>query len=298
MPPSPDGWFKTPRAVWRAGGPPLSPHAKLAYVALLSYAGAEGIAWPSQGTLAAACSLSRRQTQRALVELRRVGLVAVVRRKPTGIIYRVVWPRDAPNRRITGESDAPNRRTRCAHQTHQMRPIGAQERIRNEIQELEPLSLPGASAPAPPEREKLIISHTTNGETDHGFAEFWSSYPKKEEEDDARRAWRRLRPDAGLQSAILAAVAAWKQSRQWQQEGGGRFIPKPANWLRKGKWKDKPGKPGESLHSGTREWLARGARAEERRARAKADAEGAVPLAEVARRLKAGLSGQAGGGRP
>lgn len=71
------------------------------------------------------------------------------------------------------------------------------------------------------------------------FAAFWEAYPKKVGKEAARKAWKRVKPDAALYERILRAVDAAKGCDQWCREGG-RFIPNPATWLNQGRWDDEP----------------------------------------------------------
>jgi hypothetical protein len=68
-----------------------------------------------------------------------------------------------------------------------------------------------------------------------GFDAFYAAYPRKVKPKDARKAWDKLRPDAGLQARILKAIEAQKSSPQWLKDGG-QFIPYPATWLNDGEW--------------------------------------------------------------
>ena len=71
------------------------------------------------------------------------------------------------------------------------------------------------------------------------FAAFWEVYPKKVGKEAARKAWKRVKPDAALYERILCAVDAAKGCDQWCREGG-RYIPNPATWLNQGRWDDEP----------------------------------------------------------
>jgi hypothetical protein len=66
------------------------------------------------------------------------------------------------------------------------------------------------------------------------FIAFWKAYPKKTGKTAALKVWKRLRPSESLGVAIVAAVAAAGQSRQWV-EG---YIPNPSRWLNEGRWQD------------------------------------------------------------
>ncbi|WP_051261523.1 hypothetical protein [Desulfovibrio inopinatus] len=71
------------------------------------------------------------------------------------------------------------------------------------------------------------------------FLEFWEAYPNKSSQDDAWIAWLELkkkRQHPGI-CALHTALLAQGKSARWQQNGG-QFIPDPANWLRKRRWKD------------------------------------------------------------
>jgi hypothetical protein len=70
-----------------------------------------------------------------------------------------------------------------------------------------------------------------------GFDEFYLAYPRKQSKDDAVKAWKKLKPDESLITAILAGLSRAKQSEQWK-DNNGKFIPYPASWLNKGGWKD------------------------------------------------------------
>lgn len=71
------------------------------------------------------------------------------------------------------------------------------------------------------------------------FTSFWEAYPNKADREDAWNAWRELNPDTQTVRSILAGLAAWKKSGQWQDDGG-RFIPCAAKWLRKRRWECPP----------------------------------------------------------
>jgi len=69
------------------------------------------------------------------------------------------------------------------------------------------------------------------------FDEFWAAYPKKAGKRDALQAWTKLGPDAALAAEIASGVERWRQSKQWQKEGG-QYIPNPATFLRGERWRD------------------------------------------------------------
>lgn len=79
-----------------------------------------------------------------------------------------------------------------------------------------------------------------------GFVDFYAQYPRQIDEDGARAAWEKIKPDEGTVQIILSALEKWKQSDQWKDS---QFIPYPANWLSKRLWESPPKeKPGRLSH--------------------------------------------------
>jgi hypothetical protein len=94
--------------------------------------------------------------------------------------------------------------------------------------------------PLPPKGGARVDNPETGGRWP-GFDEaFWSIWPKKVDQENARRAWDALAPDAALQGEITQAIHAWTRSPGWQAEDG-RWIPKASKWLRGKRWRDVPG---------------------------------------------------------
>lgn len=68
------------------------------------------------------------------------------------------------------------------------------------------------------------------------FNRFWSAYPKKMNKQDAYKAFKGVKVPV---ETLCAALERQKQSRQWREDGG-KYIPYPATWLRKGGWENEP----------------------------------------------------------
>ena len=85
--------------------------------------------------------------------------------------------------------------------------------------------------------EDQKTSHHSTTLADQRFEEFWDAYPRKAAKTAAIKAWNRLNPDAALFGRIMDAIAASKNSGQWQRENG-RYVPNPLNWLNQGRWDD------------------------------------------------------------
>ena len=77
------------------------------------------------------------------------------------------------------------------------------------------------------EKEKKHPALAADGKC---FTSFWDAYPNKRKRNDAWEAWKTLNPDTDTVDKIMSAVAAWKHSTQWAEDGG-RFIPLAVNFL-------------------------------------------------------------------
>lgn len=69
------------------------------------------------------------------------------------------------------------------------------------------------------------------------FDAFWTAYPRKVAKDKARKAFRKINPNAELLAEMLRAVDAQKKAKDWLKEGG-QFIPHPVTWLNGRRWED------------------------------------------------------------
>ncbi len=63
------------------------------------------------------------------------------------------------------------------------------------------------------------------------FAEFWASYPRKVNKQDALRAWTKATKDVDPQ-VIINGV------KRFEFTGDPKFIPHPATWLTNRRWED------------------------------------------------------------
>ncbi len=97
-----------------------------------------------------------------------------------------------------------------------------------------------------------------------GFDKFWEAYPRGSADFPrrvgkpvAQRAWKK---SAAWQKSekIIEAVERWKQTEQWQKEGG-KFIPHPAKFLNQRRWEDEPP---ETSTAGGESGVGRGPRTE------------------------------------
>lgn len=96
------------------------------------------------------------------------------------------------------------------------------------------------------ERNQLPTSKPKNPKTSKptkaiadaiGFEEFWTAYPRKTAKSTAAKSWASLDPSEETVAAIMAALALFKKSDDWNRDGG-QFIPYPATWLNQKRWED------------------------------------------------------------
>lgn len=82
----------------------------------------------------------------------------------------------------------------------------------------------------------VTVTDTVNNNSNIGFDEFWSEYPRKVGKKDAKRAFEKALKSTDSETMIRAVIAQ-KSSGQWTRDGG-RYIPNPATWLNQGRWDD------------------------------------------------------------
>ncbi|MEW6427490.1 MAG: hypothetical protein AB1568_05595 [Thermodesulfobacteriota bacterium] len=87
-------------------------------------------------------------------------------------------------------------------------------------------------------------------EVDGRFDAFWGAYPRRVGKAAAVRAWVRLSPGGALFAEIMTALAAAKDSDQWQRDEG-RFVPHPATWLNGRRWEDEQPGPAAGINGAT-----------------------------------------------
>jgi len=69
-----------------------------------------------------------------------------------------------------------------------------------------------------------------------GFDTFWEAYPRHVGKMEARKAWVKKLAEEHL-GEILAGLASWKKTNQWQDR---EYIPYPATFLNAERWKENP----------------------------------------------------------
>lgn len=80
-----------------------------------------------------------------------------------------------------------------------------------------------------------------NKEIEERFAQFWAAYPRKEAKSTALKAFQKIAPDDAMLQTMLTAIDRFKETEQWQEDGG-KYIPHPTTWLNQRRWEDEPPK--------------------------------------------------------
>jgi hypothetical protein len=86
-------------------------------------------------------------------------------------------------------------------------------------------------------KDILFKQETETEKTLHRFPEFWAAYPKKKSREDAVKAWNKIKLDEALFVEIMAALELHKKSHDWTKDNG-QFIPNAATWLNGKRWED------------------------------------------------------------
>jgi hypothetical protein len=220
--------------------------AKSVLMQLADIANDDGYAWPSLETLCMRTDWGRTAVIDALAWLEEQGAIRRDRSNGRKTVYWLTPSRytgerhpapDAPNQSAirTRPPGVPVRQTDSTSPPNGLNQSAKRTLITNNHQEPEDTPLPPVGGREPGQAEQ-----TGQPDADGFTASFWSLYPRRVDEQLSRKAWAQLAPSADLQREIAAAVRAWAVSAEWQREGG-RFVPKPHNWLRRKRWTDVPG---------------------------------------------------------
>jgi hypothetical protein len=68
---------------------------------------------------------------------------------------------------------------------------------------------------------------------------FWSVFPNQKQKGLVEAWFREHKPSPDLIEKILAAIAKFKTTAEWQRDGG-RYVPNPRKWLDLKSWLDTP----------------------------------------------------------
>lgn len=266
----------------RASAPNINPFVlKLAYVIAFKYMGVESqIAYPAQETLAADLNVSDRTIRSLLNILEPLGLVIVTGHGPgksstywidpdkatrkcpksgsqLPVIRGSQFPLIEPN---TGNSVHDNRKLddtntgsqlppNLTKRTKKKEPRGKKRALRArakspDLGDGSQEESARAGNPQMSENADNCLSRKEEGKTAvaDGFARFWSSYPRKVNEDDARAAFAKAIAGGADIEAVVARAATYALERAEAISNGDnpKWTPYPATWLKKRKFNEPP----------------------------------------------------------
>lgn len=172
----------------------------------------------SDEAIARYCGCSLQEYQALLPELERAGVPG---RTADGILFSRRMVRDAVER------------AKWRKQKQNQRDKKVSTGIPQNVHAMSaPSSLPSPSASAIQKAKPKEFPQP-------GFLVFWDAYPKPVAKSDALKAWVKTKAEDHT-GEVLASIAAWKQTEQWQDF---EYIPYPATFLNRFQWKEPVPKP-------------------------------------------------------
>ena len=89
---------------------------------------------------------------------------------------------------------------------------------------------------------ECYISSSATAEEDNtaaAFDRFWDLYPNQIAREDARKTFFSICSSLDDTQRILSGLERWKRSLEWEKDNG-KYIPRPANWLKDRRWMEHP----------------------------------------------------------
>ena len=86
-------------------------------------------------------------------------------------------------------------------------------------------------------REENPPGKNTLANVNEDFREFYESYPRKEAEDDALKAFKKRYKELPPIDELVLIIENTKKTENWSRDNG-KYIPHPATWINNGRWKD------------------------------------------------------------
>jgi hypothetical protein len=198
----------------------------LTLLAIADYAHDDGTkAFPSIETLAAKTRMSTRQTQYNIRALEEMGEITVHqnRGRSNVNVYQVMI-QNMQSLHVSESGTVQDATEKAQSATEKAQPIAPN-----------PLD-PSINHQLPIDRGSMTYTQA--------FETFWKSYPSQgSNKKQAYEAWKRLKPDAATQAAMMAGLERWKRSRRWKDG----FVKSAHIWIRDRWWEDDPPMdPGEA----------------------------------------------------
>lgn len=91
-----------------------------------------------------------------------------------------------------------------------------------------------------PKSPEMSLANGTRGRTLELFEQWWAHYPKPVSKRAALTEWMAIKPtpDDAFTARCIEAVEEQKRTANWIKDGG-KWIPDPERWLKKGRWDDR-----------------------------------------------------------
>jgi hypothetical protein len=225
-------WAMVPGWVLHVG---LTGNELAVYVALRTFAGRTGEAWPRISVLADRAGVSRSTVDRALARLRQLDLVrSRTNRRPDGSVTGSrYWLRDVPPQDVivTPSPDLPERH-------RDVPPTSA-----GDVPPTSPADVAGTHQGTPHGTEELMLTADAASERQPGdaqltqeFGAWWRHYPRKTGKGSALPSYKRARRQVSC-ADLLAAVQVYAADPNLPEP---RYIPHPSRWLNDARWLDGP----------------------------------------------------------
>jgi len=185
---------------------------------------ADGTPWTYQSAreLSQQLPIAERTIRRALVELRRQGWIRAAMRstnpRDRTFWYTIHYPK------VDGPSGLRGR-MKPAAEAGSKRPPGP------DVDNVAKTSSETSS-------EKLALSASPSKYT-QGFETWYKAHPVHKGKRDAYKAWQETRKDRPPLAQMLFTLAWQRRLPEWVKDGG-KWVGRPATYLRAGSWEDEP----------------------------------------------------------
>lgn len=215
-----------PASVW--SDPELPPNCKLLYGHISTLANKYGVCTAENDYFAEQLGIKKDTVSRLVSRLANLGHITVdVVISPTGSVTGRNIQLALP-----GMDQGIGKKSNTLLEKN---PVGYWKNFRPNIDNNTRDNIP----PLTPQGEKAekIEKSLKDEDAESGFAAFWELYPRHTCKQDARKAWKKLNPDAELQARIRDAILAECRTRQWTKDNG-EYIPYPSTWLNGKRWEN------------------------------------------------------------
>ncbi len=222
---------------------------RIAFRLLDYFDDSRGGAWPALDTLATELTVTKRACIDSVKRLEAAGWFACTHSRGRGRsnLYRPVWEKVNHTSPIEAEKVKPASPITAikgeVSRQEKVKPTSPDSTYRTHLGSVDSptlfpddgkvVTLPKAKAPAKPAKPAF---------PEEAFAEFWTVYPRKTDQDATRGAYREALKKGATPDGLIASASAYAAAVT-SEDTPARYIKKPANFLRSGAWRDAPDQP-------------------------------------------------------